>query len=92
MALAARRDPVAWPRRAQGYNVSLFAYGQTGSGKSHSMVGVLVDGQPETEGIIPRICRAMFERIDANQEQSLVFKACDAPGPPRRMCPAVGRL
>ncbi|KAK3116250.1 hypothetical protein LTR53_003621, partial [Teratosphaeriaceae sp. CCFEE 6253] len=44
----------------QGYNNCIFAYGQTGSGKSYSMMGY-----GEEEGVIPRICRDMFERIDA---------------------------
>ncbi|GAM90512.1 hypothetical protein ANO11243_085560 [Dothideomycetidae sp. 11243] len=42
----------------QGYNNCIFAYGQTGSGKSYSMMGY----GPE-EGVIPKICRNMFERI-----------------------------
>jgi kinesin family protein 1 len=44
----------------QGYNNCIFAYGQTGSGKSYSMMGY---GQEY--GVIPRICKNMFERIDA---------------------------
>lgn len=48
----------------QGYNNCIFAYGQTGSGKSYSMMGY-----GEEEGIIPKICRNMFERIDAVQGQ-----------------------
>ncbi|KAK5126989.1 hypothetical protein LTR85_008348 [Meristemomyces frigidus] len=43
----------------QGYNNCIFAYGQTGSGKSYSMMGY--GGE---EGVIPRICRDMFERIE----------------------------
>ncbi|KAF2481426.1 hypothetical protein BDY17DRAFT_301324 [Neohortaea acidophila] len=43
----------------QGYNNCIFAYGQTGSGKSYSMMGF-----GEEQGVIPRICRDMFERID----------------------------
>lgn len=43
----------------QGYNNCIFAYGQTGSGKSYSMMGY-----GEDAGVIPRICRDMFERID----------------------------
>jgi kinesin family protein 1 len=43
----------------QGYNNCIFAYGQTGSGKSYSMMGY---GQEY--GVIPRICKNMFERID----------------------------
>ena len=47
----------------QGYNNCIFAYGQTGSGKSYSMMGY-----GEEEGVIPRICRDMFDRIEAVQE------------------------
>lgn len=46
----------------QGYNNCIFAYGQTGSGKSYSMMGY-----GEEAGVIPRICRDMFERINAVQ-------------------------
>ncbi|KAL1583496.1 hypothetical protein WHR41_07662 [Cladosporium halotolerans] len=46
----------------QGYNNCIFAYGQTGSGKSYSMMGY-----GEEEGVIPRICRDMFDRIDGIQ-------------------------
>ncbi|SMQ46309.1 unnamed protein product [Zymoseptoria tritici ST99CH_3D7] len=46
----------------QGYNNCIFAYGQTGSGKSYSMMGY-----GEEEGVIPRICRNMFERIETVQ-------------------------
>lgn len=43
----------------KGYNNCIFAYGQTGSGKSYSMMGYR-----EEQGVIPRICRDMFERIE----------------------------
>lgn len=43
----------------QGYNNCIFAYGQTGSGKSYSMMGY-----GEEIGVIPRICKDMFERIE----------------------------
>ncbi|KAF2400491.1 kinesin family protein [Trichodelitschia bisporula] len=46
----------------QGYNNCIFAYGQTGSGKSYSMMGY---GQEF--GVIPRICKDMFERIEEVQ-------------------------
>ncbi|KAJ9615184.1 hypothetical protein H2200_001258 [Cladophialophora chaetospira] len=46
----------------QGYNNCIFAYGQTGSGKSYSMMGY-----GEEAGVIPKICRDMFERIDGLQ-------------------------
>ncbi|GMT34775.1 hypothetical protein PFISCL1PPCAC_26072, partial [Pristionchus fissidentatus] len=41
-----------------GYNVSLVAYGQTGSGKTHTMRG----GEGESEGLIPRAVRYLFEQ------------------------------
>ena len=43
----------------EGYNNCIFAYGQTGSGKSYSMMGYR-----EEAGVIPRICRDMFDRIE----------------------------
>lgn len=46
----------------QGYNNCIFAYGQTGSGKSYSMMGY-----GEDAGVIPRICRDMFQRIEGLQ-------------------------
>ena len=46
----------------KGYNNCIFAYGQTGSGKSYSMMGY-----GEEVGVIPRICRDMFERIEEIQ-------------------------
>ena len=42
----------------QGYNNCIFAYGQTGAGKSYSMMGYR-----EEPGVIPKICRDMFDRI-----------------------------
>ena len=46
----------------KGYNNCIFAYGQTGSGKSYSMMGY-----GEEAGVIPKICRNMFERINGVQ-------------------------
>ena len=48
-----------------GYNNCIFAYGQTGSGKSYSMMGY-----GEEEGVIPKICRDMFDRIDNVQRDT----------------------
>ena len=47
-----------------GYNCSLFAYGQTGSGKTYTMLGGGEEGDaPEELGIVPRLCRSLFERV-----------------------------
>ena len=43
----------------EGFNATIFAYGQTGSGKTHTMMG----GEAEVAGVIPRLCRDLFERI-----------------------------
>ncbi|XP_076764038.1 protein claret segregational [Xylocopa sonorina] len=44
----------------EGYNVCVFAYGQTGSGKTYTM-----EGLPgiETEGMIPRTVRHIFQEM-----------------------------
>lgn len=44
----------------EGYNVCVFAYGQTGSGKTYTM-----EGSPgiETEGMIPRTVRHIFQEM-----------------------------
>ena len=53
----------------QGYNNCIFAYGQTGSGKSYSMMGY-----GEEAGVIPKICRNMFERItDFQKDKNLTY-------------------
>jgi len=44
----------------EGYNVCIFAYGQTGAGKSFTMMG---KNESEQQGIIPRLCGELFERI-----------------------------
>ena len=49
-----------------GYNASLFAYGQTGSGKSYTMTGPggglrRTQDDADVEGIVPRLCRRLFE-------------------------------
>lgn len=56
----------------QGYNNCIFAYGQTGSGKSYSMMGF---GQES--GVIPRICKDMFERIESLQQDKNVTCAVE---------------
>ena len=53
----------------QGYNNCIFAYGQTGSGKSYSMMGY-----GEEAGVIPKICKNMFERItDFQKDKNLTY-------------------
>jgi hypothetical protein len=49
-----------------GYNGTIFAYGQTGSGKTWTM-----QGAPGTEanGIIPRMCSSLFERVVREKEE-----------------------
>lgn len=47
----------------QGYNVCIFAYGQTGAGKSYTMMGT-----KEEQGIIPRMCDKLFERLETLNE------------------------
>lgn len=46
-----------------GYNGTIFAYGQTGSGKSYTMMGPFINDE-EQQGIIPRICNEIFEKIN----------------------------
>ncbi|XP_066262370.1 kinesin-like protein Klp98A isoform X2 [Euwallacea similis] len=48
----------------QGYNACVFAYGQTGSGKTFTMMG-----SPDNQGLIPRICKALFERMSENSKR-----------------------
>ncbi|XP_070567083.1 kinesin heavy chain-like isoform X2 [Ptychodera flava] len=45
----------------EGYNGTIFAYGQTSSGKTHTMEGIL--GDPDLQGIIPRIVQDIFNYI-----------------------------
>lgn len=49
----------------EGFNSTIFAYGQTGSGKTYSMMGVA--GSEEHAGMIPRICRDVFDRIESDK-------------------------
>ena len=48
----------------EGYNACVFAYGQTSSGKTYTMMGT----KPEP-GIIPRLCRALFEKVETVLEE-----------------------
>ncbi|XP_067012385.2 kinesin-like protein Klp98A [Anabrus simplex] len=47
----------------EGYNACVFAYGQTGSGKTFTMMG-----SPECQGLIPRICKTLFSRMQEGKE------------------------
>jgi hypothetical protein len=51
-----------------GYHTCIFAYGQTGSGKSYTMMGT-----PDQAGLIPRTCRGLFERIEAEQNSAITY-------------------
>ncbi|XP_072300057.1 kinesin-like protein KIF13B isoform X2 [Eucyclogobius newberryi] len=51
-----------------GYNACIFAYGQTGSGKSFTMMG-----SAEQPGLIPRLCSALFSRIDLELREAESF-------------------
>jgi len=53
-----------------GYNGTIFAYGQTSSGKTHTMEGVI--GDPDLQGIIPRIVNDIFNHI-YSMEENLEF-------------------
>ena len=52
-----------------GYNATILAYGQTGSGKTFTMGTAPStsssdrDGPDETDGVIPRACRDLFENV-----------------------------
>lgn len=52
----------------EGYNACVCAYGQTGSGKSYSMMGQ-TDSETE-EGLIPRICKALFEKVEKKRNKN----------------------
>ncbi|CAG9820988.1 unnamed protein product [Phaedon cochleariae] len=53
----------------EGYNACIFAYGQTGSGKTFTMMG-----SPENPGLIPRICKALFEKMAENSKRGTTHR------------------
>jgi hypothetical protein len=48
----------------RGFNAALVAYGQTGSGKTHSVFGPRLSFGTDMEGLVPRVCRALFGRAE----------------------------
>ncbi|XP_066596484.1 kinesin-like protein Klp98A isoform X2 [Prorops nasuta] len=53
----------------EGYNACVFAYGQTGSGKTFTMMGT-----PESQGLIPRICKRLFARMASGKESGASYR------------------
>lgn len=53
----------------EGYNACIFAYGQTGSGKTFTMMG-----SADNEGLIPRICQAMYTRMKLGTNSGTTFR------------------
>ncbi|KAJ3648828.1 hypothetical protein Zmor_020600 [Zophobas morio] len=53
----------------EGYNACVFAYGQTGSGKTFTMMG-----SPDNQGLIPRICKALFDRMSENSKRGTTHR------------------
>ncbi|XP_014467999.1 PREDICTED: kinesin-like protein KIF16B isoform X4 [Dinoponera quadriceps] len=53
----------------EGYNACVFAYGQTGSGKTFTMMGT-----PESQGLIPRICKTLFARMATGKESGASYR------------------
>ena len=51
----------------EGFNGTIFAYGQTSSGKTHTMQGPNIE-DIELQGIIPRMVRTVFNRIETASE------------------------
>ncbi|KAI1177354.1 P-loop containing nucleoside triphosphate hydrolase protein [Nemania sp. FL0916] len=58
-----------------GYNCTIFAYGQTGTGKTYTMSGDMEDTfglLSDAAGIIPRVLRSLFKKLDAEGTESFV--------------------
>jgi kinesin family protein 16B len=71
----------------EGYNGCIFAYGQTGSGKTYTMMGIKVTPSSinhayltacimmqESPGLIPRICKGLFEGVESRERSGTSFK------------------
>lgn len=52
-----------------GYNSCIFTYGQTGSGKTYTMMG-----ERHNDGLMPRVCKGLFERIRSLETRFRTFK------------------
>mmetsp|Transcript_30343 Transcript_30343/g.96827 ORF Transcript_30343/g.96827 Transcript_30343/m.96827 type:complete len:457 (+) Transcript_30343:291-1661(+) len=64
-------------RFISGYHGTIFAYGQTGSGKTYTMFGPegAASGSDEAgDGIIPRCCRGLFDRIRADTTKTYALR------------------
>jgi len=58
-----------------GFNITVLAYGQTGSGKTHTMgTAYRSNCDPETEGVIPRAVKDIFNYIKENSSQQYLVK------------------
>ena len=51
------------------YNATVLAYGQTGSGKTYTMMGT-----EEDRGLIPRICKTMFEKMQSGKDEGTTYR------------------
>ena len=66
-SLIVRNFPSKFVGVLEGFNGTIFAYGQTSSGKTHTMQGPDIEDL-EMQGIIPRMVRTVFNRIETASE------------------------
>eukprot|EP01006_Ploeotia_vitrea_P023591 TRINITY_DN56121_c0_g1_i1.p1 TRINITY_DN56121_c0_g1~~TRINITY_DN56121_c0_g1_i1.p1 ORF type:complete len:1105 (+),score=189.32 TRINITY_DN56121_c0_g1_i1:86-3400(+) len=61
----------------KGFNSTIFAYGQTGSGKTYSMFGPDGSCGTDQEGLIPRVARDLFDRLEGScaDGRNITYKA-----------------
>ncbi|KAG7838488.1 hypothetical protein KL919_001560 [Ogataea angusta] len=52
-----------------GFNSCVIAYGQTGSGKTYTMMG-----SDEEDGLIPMVCKQLFDRLDQQVDTKFQVK------------------